>query len=292
MVDTSQITPIQELTPGRKVALSDQVAIARRPAPEEHDTHDKVISQITDGSDSALRSYQNIVVGSHSLWVTFKYEAVNAICKFLPGAVGLLARKRLYPRLLCRSGRGSVFGHYVTLRHPCRIVLGERVVVSDGCILDARCESDIGIGIGEDTFIGQRSMLLCKNGQMHIGSRVGVGACNGLYAVGGNRLVIGDDVMTGPFVTVGGTQYRHDRLDTPISRQEPDYHGGVTIGDGSWIASNSSVMDGVRIGRGAIVAAGSVVVRDVPDFAIVAGAPARIIRFRNEHASPHELELS
>jgi acetyltransferase-like isoleucine patch superfamily enzyme len=55
---------------------------------------------------------------------------------------------------------------------------------------------------------------------------------------------------------------------------------GVTIGDDVWIGCNAVILPGVRIGRGAVVAAGSVVTRDVPEYAIVGGIPARILKQR------------
>ncbi|EPZ37468.1 transferase hexapeptide repeat containing protein [Anoxybacillus ayderensis] len=54
----------------------------------------------------------------------------------------------------------------------------------------------------------------------------------------------------------------------------------MSIGNDVWIGANSIVLDGVKIGDGAIVAAGAVVTKDVPDYAIVGGVPARVIRYR------------
>ena len=66
-----------------------------------------------------------------------------------------------------------------------------------------------------------------------------------------------------------------DRRDCPV---EPDQVAPVVIEDDVWIASGARVMPGVTIGEGAIVAAGSIVTRDVPSYMMVAGAPARVIR--------------
>ena len=63
---------------------------------------------------------------------------------------------------------------------------------------------------------------------------------------------------------------------------EPPIATPVTVGDGVLVGANAVVLEGVRIGAGAVVAAGAVVTQDVPENAVVAGAPARIIKYRDE----------
>lgn len=70
---------------------------------------------------------------------------------WVPGAVGLWLRKTFWPSLFAACGAGTVFGPGVSLRHPHRIRLGERVVVGDGCVPDARNEdAEVAITIGDD----------------------------------------------------------------------------------------------------------------------------------------------
>jgi len=91
---------------------------------------------------------------------------------------------------------------------------------------------------------------------------------------------IGDDVMMGPefvYIPVG---HVFDRLDVPMRLQGPTPYQRLTIGNDVWIGRRVMVMPGVRIGDGAIIAAGAVVTKDVPPFAIVGGVPAKVIRFR------------
>ena len=88
----------------------------------------------------------------------------------------------------------------------------------------------------------------------------------------GDRVRIGHDVS---LLTVD-----HD-LGTSELRSGVRKYGAIEIGDGSWLASRVLVLPGVRIGAGAIVAAGSVVTRDVPDNTLVMGVPARVVRNLN-----------
>ncbi len=75
--------------------------------------------------------------------------------------------------------------------------------------------------------------------------------------------------------------------DIPISLQGYRPERAVTISDDVWIGRNAVVLPGVTIGRGAIVGAGAVVTHSVPDYAIVAGVPAKILRFRNPEGAAY-----
>lgn len=67
----------------------------------------------------------------------------------------------------------------------------------------------------------------------------------------------------------------------PIMEQPLSSKGGIHIGDGAWLGYGVTVLQGVVIGKGAVIAAGSVVVRDIPDNAIAAGSPAKVLKYRD-----------
>ncbi|MEX0885733.1 MAG: acyltransferase [Phycisphaeraceae bacterium] len=242
----------------------------------------KVHARVTDASQPGLRKYQAIVVGSDGLWATLRYELYTALAANAAGAMGLVLRRWLYPRLFYRSRPGLVVGRGVTLRHPGRIAVGRNVLISDGCILDARSTGIIGIRIEDDVSLGDRCCLRCKDGRIDIGHHVGIGAEAGLYAVAGNRLRIADDVMIGPKVYLGGSQYHTGRTDITIAEQGHAPRGGIDVGRGAWIGAGAIVLDGVKIGAHAIVAAGAVVTHDVEPYTVVAGVPARPLKDRRE----------
>lgn len=91
---------------------------------------------------------------------------------------------------------------------------------------------------------------------------------------------IGNDVMMGPEFVYIPMDHVFDRTDIPMRIQGLGVVKRLTIGNDVWIGRRVMVMPGVRIGNGAIVAAGAVVTKDVPDYAIVGGVPAKVIRFR------------
>ena len=90
----------------------------------------------------------------------------------------------------------------------------------------------------------------------------------------GGEITIGDHCAFGPHVRILTATHDYSRLDLP------DTAGSVTIGDHVWVGAGATILPGVTIGSGAVVAAGSVVTRDVAPFTIVAGDPARFIKTR------------
>ena len=92
-------------------------------------------------------------------------------------------------------------------------------------------------------------------------------------------LIIGNDVMMGPEVVILTYSHKFDRLDIPMNDQG-SYVDPVMIGNDVWIGTRSIILPGVKIGNGVLIGAGAVVTKDVPDYAIVGGVPAKIIRYR------------
>ena len=122
----------------------------------------------------------------------------------------------------------------------------------------------------------ERGAWFGDGAQIEIGDRSGIGVDCALYG----PVQIGADVMMGPEVLVFTANHRFDRLDLPMLDQGYDAPRTVVVGDDAWIGQRAILLPGVRIGRGAIVGAAAVVTRDVPDFAIVGGNPARVIGSR------------
>jgi acetyltransferase-like isoleucine patch superfamily enzyme len=90
---------------------------------------------------------------------------------------------------------------------------------------------------------------------------------------------IGDNVMFGPGVQLHINNHIFKDRNIPISEQGHDEKGPIIVKNGAWIGANAVILSGVTIGHNSIVAAGAVVSKDVPDFAIVGGVPAKIIKY-------------
>jgi len=227
---------------------------------------------------SRARQYREMVVGRDESWGKLAYfEVVTLLCGSLAGGLGLTLRAALYPRLFGRIGRSVAFGRGVVLRHARRIALGDAVLVDDDCVLDARGASE-GLTIGEGTLVSRGTILSCKEGSIHIGARANFGWRCVVSSVGG--VTIGDEALFAGGCYVGGGRYHLEDRARSIASQGSYSKGPVVIGRGCWIGAHAVILDGVRVGEGAVVAAGAVVADDVPAFAVVAGVPARTIRER------------
>lgn len=93
-------------------------------------------------------------------------------------------------------------------------------------------------------------------------------------------LIIGNDVMMGPEVIILGGGHNHLRTDIPMRLQGSSTPKLTQIGNDVWIGTRAIIMSGVKIGNGVIIGAGAVVTKDIPNYAIVGGVPAKIIKFR------------
>lgn len=111
------------------------------------------------------------------------------------------------------------------------------------------------------------------------GISIGSGSGLGINCAVHGPLKIGDNVMMGPDVTILTHTHNIERTDIPMGKQGMR-EAEVIIGNDVWIGMRVIIMPGVKVGDGAVIGAGAVVTKDVPDYAIVGGVPARIIKFR------------
>lgn len=109
-----------------------------------------------------------------------------------------------------------------------------------------------------------------------LGDNSGIGIRCEIYG----DVTIGKNVMMGPDVVVYTSGHRFDRIDIPMMEQGRTDVEPVVIGDDVWIGRRVMIMPGVKIGDGVIIGAGAVVTKDVPDYAVVGGVPARILKSR------------
>jgi acetyltransferase-like isoleucine patch superfamily enzyme len=240
----------------------------------------KSLAKITS-EGSMLYRYQDVVVGNKSLLRLIYFEFCVWLSK-VPGAAGLFLRKIFWPRLFGSCGNSVFFGENITLRHPSRIYLGNRVVISDGCILDAR-SSDFEkvIDIDDDVIFSNNVSIICKGGNFHIGSHSGVGANTIIATSKDNPVEIGTDVFIAPqcFLT-GGANYNMDKVDVPIWKQGLKKEGGTKLGNDIWLGAKVTILGGVSIGSHSIIAAGAVVNKSLNEKSVSVGIPAKTIKYR------------
>jgi maltose O-acetyltransferase len=115
--------------------------------------------------------------------------------------------------------------------------------------------------------------------QIEIGDNSGIGINCQLFG----PVKIGCDVMMASDVIILTANHKFDRLDIPMCQQGSNSHSPVIIEDDVWIGTRVIVLPGVKIAKGAIVGAGAIVTKDVPEYAVAAGNPARVIKYRNNN---------
>ena len=230
---------------------------------------------------SALRKYQDLVVGSRSLVRLVLYELVITLTSWVPGALGLALRSFSYPLVLGAVGRNVLFGHGVVLRHPGKIRLGDGVVVDDLVVLDAKGTTNRGIDVGHGAFLGRGTILSCKDGDIVLGERVNIGFHSEIFS--GSTVRVGNDGLFAAYTYLVGGGHEFERADVPVLDQ-PRRSRGIALGDNVWLGTGAKVLDGVRIGSGVVVGANAVVTGDLPDGVVAAGVPARVVRKREASA--------
>ncbi|MCU4674824.1 acyltransferase [Catenovulum sp. 2E275] len=138
---------------------------------------------------------------------------------------------------------------------------------------------------------GPNESMLGHNIYIANGKRVSFGyGCRINENVYIEKADIGNDVLIAPNVTIMSRMHEFARTDIPMSLQGYREEKGVVIGDDVWLGRNVVVMPGVSIGKGVIVGAGAVVTKNVPDYAIVAGVPAKVIKMREHTGEITELK--
>ena len=235
---------------------------------------------IEDEKVSAIVKYQNLVIGDKNLWHLVKFELLTLILTNVPGILGFFLRQKLYGFIFKKLGKGVVFGYGVSLRQPGKISIGRSSIVDDMARLSVRGDEKAGIQLGENVFVGQGTILSVRNGILTIDEHASLGSYCRIAATNGT-LKIGNYVLIAAYCYIGGGNHKTGRKDIPMARQGMETSGGVVIGDDVWIGTHSIISDGVKIGKGSIIGAGSFVNKDIPEYSIAFGSPAKVFKRRS-----------
>jgi acetyltransferase-like isoleucine patch superfamily enzyme len=243
------------------------------------------IQKITSSGESSRAKYQNLFLGEKGIFRLLKYELILGLTGRMPGALGLFLRRKLYRSLLGQVGRNVSFGVGVVLRHPGKIRIGDNVVIDDLCVLDAKGQDNRGITIGNGVFLGRNTILNCQNGDITLEDNVNIGFNAMIFSA--SEVVVGADNLIAAYTyLVGGTHHASDPT-RPVIHQGRSSKG-IRVGPGGWLGAHVTVFDGVRIGKHTIIAAGSMVHRNIPDYAVAGGNPVTIINKRKPEKPDQE----
>lgn len=167
-----------------------------------------------------------------------------------------LMRRAIWRALVRKVGDGVSIAPNVGLKHPETFEIGNGVFIGAQSFIQGRFDGTCRIG--DRTWIGPHCYFDARN------------------------LVIGKDVGWGPGAKVLGSAHTGLPTDVPIIATDLEIRA-VVVEDGADIGVSAVILPGVTVGRGSIIGAGAVVAENVAPFSIVAGVPARLLRWRDGH---------
>lgn len=186
-------------------------------------------------------------------------------------------------RVHFRSSRGLVLvAPGVRIIYPRHLSAGPGLNLEEGCEIVAF--SKRGIVFGERCTVGRFASIRPTNvllGEPGEGLKMGNNSSIGAYAYIGcsGYIEIGNNVLLGQHSNLFSETHLFDRTDVPI-RDQGVKRSFIRIEDDCWIGANTTILSGVTVGTGCVIASGAVVNRDVPPFSVVGGVPAKLIRSR------------
>jgi len=219
-----------------------------------------------------------------------EWDALGVLIRVTAGVL------RGFPvRLTARHSKGTLFvGKGVSLTGVHHLTLGKGVKIED--FAEVQCRSLRGIVLGDGVTIGRNASIRPSSYYGHqagegliVGARSCIGALSWIGASG--HVTIGVDVMVGPRVTILPENHVFDSIECSMKSQGV-VRRRIVIEDDCWIGAGSSILAGVRIGRGSIIAAGAVVARDVPPQTIVGGVPARVLKYRDPAENERQIKAA
>lgn len=170
----------------------------------------------------------------------------------------LISLKSIYYKMvLSRCESGLIMRRGTFIRNPQYVNIGKNVVIDRYTTL---CCNKIGdkqpvLTIGNGVSIGEFSLIGCSN-----------------------QITIEENVMFAPHVHITDRNHLYEDVTLPINKQAAVSPGPILIRAGSWLGHSVQVMPNVTIGKHCVIAAGAIVTKDIPDYSVAAGIPARVIK--------------
>jgi acetyltransferase-like isoleucine patch superfamily enzyme len=229
-----------------------------------------------------LVRYVERVSGRRALWPWLWQGTVFTLLSGLPTVGGSVLRGLAYRTVLEGLGPGCFIEKHVRWQVPRRIQLGRRVMVGQGCFLDAHSLTG-GIVLDDDVWLSPGCYVIAyRDAQVGIGARTYVGHRCLFYGHGG--IQVGSDVLLANDVQLICGNHTFARRDLPI-RAQPTVERPIVIEDDVWLGASVIVLGGVTVGRGAVVGAGAVVTHDLPPYSLARGVPAQVVGERGDESS-------
>jgi acetyltransferase-like isoleucine patch superfamily enzyme len=189
----------------------------------------------------------------------------------------MIARRRI---VLSRGAR---------VRTPSKLrISGGLVRIEENCLVE--CLSHGGISVGRNFKLGAHSRMIASGSIADLGKGITIGDNVGIgefaYIGGAGGVEIGADCIIGQYLSVHSENHVFSAPDCLI-RDQGVTRQGIRIGPNCWIGAKVTILDGAIIGKGSVIAAGSVVTKSFPERSLIGGIPARLLRML-DGASPSQ----
>ena len=227
--------------------------------------------------------YIERVTGKRSL-LNFIFQGI--ILNFfgwIPTILGSVLRGKVYTLILGKVGRSCLIEKSVRVALPSRVFIGDRVFIGEYSYIDPKTIST-KIVLGNDVYISRLCRLSSGSSEDYIGEVIiedSVHVGQNCFLDGAGKLKIGKDSMLGPNVIFFTGD--HDFRDPTVPIR---FQGGIPkpiiVEEDVWLGANVIVLGGVTIGKGSVIAAGSVVTKDIPPYSIAVGTPAKVVGQRGQ----------
>lgn len=213
--------------------------------------------------------------------VTYSFSFLEII-SILCGKMISILRGMIFIKSRLGASKGLVFAEKgASVKFGRKIKCGKNLNLQENSSINALSQG--GVEIGDNFTLGKFAMIECTGVLRNVGNSLKIGNNVGVnhYCFIGVRgdIVIGDNVIFGPRVSIFSEDHNFSDPKTPIK------HQGVTksttvIGSDVWLGAGCMVMSGVKIGDGCVIAAGAVVTKDVEPYSVVGGVPAKFLKKR------------
>lgn len=229
------------------------------------------------GFAKKIKKYIKRSTGSNDILIFIKYSIINIIFKNFPTICGSILRGKVYSCILKNIGSNSIIEKNVTFIVPKKVSFGCRVVVGESSVIDARGIYG-SIEIEDDVHIQRWCRMTTESynnycGYINIQRSSYIGPYSYMHAIG--KIFIGKNCLFGPRTTIVAGNHKYQNKNVLI-RLQGQLSKNVEIEDDVWLSANVTVLGGVRIGEGAVIGAGSVVTKDIPEYTIASGVPAKV----------------
>ena len=207
-----------------------------------------------------------------------KKDKINILCR-----TGVKVIRGCFKKLFLKETHGMLLvGKGVQISHGKHIRCGKNVKFEDFAEIHGLCSN--GLNFGDYVTISRGVMIRPSSyygGDYGIGLTIGEHGSIGPYGYVGcsGRIVIGKNVMFGPKCSLFAENHVFSNTDNSIKSQGVQQKG-ITIEDDCWIGSNVIILDGVTIGKGSVIGAGTLVSKDVPAGSVVVDKREKMVRER------------